>query len=146
MNKKIQPEKTQKLLNIMNSAFPESCIDMYSKLPIILEESINEKDRHVLSCAISGGAQVIITNNLKDFPNEVLTKYKITAQSPDEFVTNLFYLSFDKVFEAYIKLEKSLKKPPLTREELLDRLNQRTPQLVTLLSPHLADNIIRLRT
>ena len=41
-------------------------------------------------------------------------------------------------------LEKSLKNPPISREDLLKRFNVRTPEFVKLLRPHLSENIIRL--
>lgn len=142
--KKISEEKASSLVRIINSAFPEAVIDNFSKLPIVDEIGINVKDRHVLSAALLGNAQVIVTSNLKDFPNEILTKYNVVAQSPDEFLINLFYLSFNKVFDSYVEMEKSLKNPPIKREELLKRFSVRTPQFVELLKPHLSDKIIRI--
>lgn len=78
--KKISEEKASCLVRIINSAFPEAVIDNFSKLPIVDEIGINVKDRHVLSAALLGNAQVIVTSNLKDFPNEILTKYNVVAQ------------------------------------------------------------------
>lgn len=144
LKERISEDKVNYLITIMNSSFPEAIIDNFSKLPKIEEERINEKDKHVLAAAISSNAQVIVTNNLKDFPNDVLHEYNIEAQSPDEFLVNLFYLSFNKVFDAYIEMEKSLKNPPISRDELLKRFAVRTPRFIELLQPHLADNIIRI--
>jgi predicted nucleic acid-binding protein len=45
-------------------------------------------DRHVLAAAIRGRANVIVTSNLKDFPEDALEPYGIEAQHPDEFVLN----------------------------------------------------------
>lgn len=42
-------------------------------------------DRHVLAAAIKAGAQVIVTRNLKDFPETDLQPWDIEAQSPDAF-------------------------------------------------------------
>src|SRR5579863_5760627 len=50
-------------------------------------------DRHVLAAAIVGGAEVIVTRNLKDFPAESLARYEIEAQHPDEFVRHLIDLA-----------------------------------------------------
>jgi len=43
-------------------------------------------DRHVLAAAIRGRADVIVTMNLKDFPDAVLNSFGIEAQHPDEFI------------------------------------------------------------
>ena len=142
--KKIAPEKASKLIKTINEVFPEAVIDSYSTLPEIKENDINQKDIHVLASAILAKAQVIVTNNLKDFPNEVLNKYNIEAQSPDIFLTNLFYLSFKGVLNSYEEMEHNLKTPHLSREELLKRLEMRVPQFTSLLRPHLAENIIRI--
>lgn len=144
LNKRISDEKATKIINTINGAFPEAVIDNYSKLIKIDEPNINEKDRHVLSVAVCSNAQVIVTCNLKDFPNEVLKEYSIEAQHPDIFLANLFHLSFKKVFESYTEMEVSLKNPPILRAELLNRLNARVPSFTELIKPHLADNIIRI--
>lgn len=39
-------------------------------------------DRHVLAAAIRSGSQVIVTENLSDFPTPVLQTYNIEAQNP----------------------------------------------------------------
>ena len=144
LSKRISLEKVDKLITIMNNAFPEAIIDNYSTLPKVDEPRINEKDRHVLAAAISSNAQVIVTNNLKDFPNDVLLEYNIEAQSPDEFLLNLFYLSFDRVYEVYIELENSLNNPPIPREELIKRFAARVPNFTEHLKPHLASNVIKI--
>jgi predicted nucleic acid-binding protein len=43
-------------------------------------------DAHVLATAIAGGAELIITLNLRDFPNRVLAPEGVQAQSPDDFL------------------------------------------------------------
>ena len=144
LSKKVSTEKVDKLITIMNKAFPEAVIDDYSILPSINESQINEKDRHVLATAISSNAQVIVTSNLKDFPNEVLSEYNIEAQSPDEFLVNLFYLSFDKVYNSFIEMNKSLNNPPITREELIKMFEVRVPNFIENLIPHLVNNVIRI--
>jgi hypothetical protein len=144
LKKRIPEDKVLYLIETMNAAFPEAVIDSFSELPKVEEDRVNIKDRHVLAAALLGNAQVIVTNNLKDFPNEALSGYNVIAQSPDEFLVNLFYLSFNKVFDAYIEMEKSFRNPLIKREELLKRFATRTPQFIELLEPHLANNIIRI--
>lgn len=144
LSKRVDHKMVDKLLTIMNNAFPEAIIDDYSALPNINEPRINEKDRHVLAAAISSNAQVIVTNNLRDFPKEVLSEYNIEPQSPDEFLVNLFHLSFDKVYYSFLELEKSLKNPPIEREELINRFEARVPNFIESLEPHLAANVIKI--
>lgn len=45
-------------------------------------------DRHVLAAAIVGRCDVIVTQNLRDFPEAALAPFAIEAQHPDEFLCN----------------------------------------------------------
>jgi hypothetical protein len=73
----------------------------------------------------TAGAQVIVTSNLKDFPDDVLNHYGMEAQSPDEFVTNLVELSPGAVVRVVERQASDLSNPPRTLEELLDLLTSR---------------------
>lgn len=46
-------------------------------------------DRHVLAAAIRAGAAAIVTMNLKDFPDNVLSEFEVFAQHPDDFILDL---------------------------------------------------------
>lgn len=49
----------------------------------------DERDRHVIRAAISGRADLLITQNRRDFPPRVMSAIQITALSADEFVARL---------------------------------------------------------
>ena len=65
---------------------------------------------------------MIVTNNLKDFPPEVLQEFEIEAQTPDEFVINLLDLAGEDVYEAAEAHRLSLKNPSKTVAEYLNTL------------------------
>lgn len=75
--------------------------------------------RHVLAAAIVGHADVIITRNLRHFPNELLQRYTIEAQHPDEFIRHLLDLSPILVVDAVRDQHAALVRPPVSMEELL---------------------------
>jgi predicted nucleic acid-binding protein len=79
-------------------------------------------DRHVLAAAIKSGSQVIVTENLTDFPADVLEQYDIEAQTPDVFVLHLIDLSPTTVSGAIETQADALRHPPFTVDELFDRL------------------------
>jgi predicted nucleic acid-binding protein len=56
-------------------------------------------DRHVLAAAIRGRADVIVTVNVRDFPEEALEPVGIEAQHPDEFIAHLIDLAPGVVIE-----------------------------------------------
>lgn len=81
-------------------------------------------DRHVLAAAIRSSSEVIVTENLRDFPADVLQTYGIEAQTPDVFVMHLIDLSSRAVLGVLEAQAAALKNPPMTIDELLDRLAQ----------------------
>ena len=76
-------------------------------------------DRHVLAAAIRGGAEAIVTFNLKDFPADALTPFDIKALHPDDFLLSLFEQAPGAVCAAVKRQREALRNPPKTGEELL---------------------------
>jgi predicted nucleic acid-binding protein len=58
------------------------------------------KDRHVVAAAIVGRADLIVTFNIRDFDKEVLAKYKLHAQTPDDFLLHIYSLASNAVVDA----------------------------------------------
>lgn len=54
-------------------------------------------DRHVLAAAIAGGADLILTDNLRDFPVRTLAPHGVSARSPDDFVMELWLAERSRV-------------------------------------------------
>jgi hypothetical protein len=79
-------------------------------------------DRHVLAAAIKAGVDVIVTFNLKDFPEESLKPYGIEVQHPDDFLTYQLDLAPNIVCVAAKRHRASLKNPPKDVEEYLETL------------------------
>lgn len=91
-------------------------------------------DRHVLAAAIRASASVIVTHNLKDFPQQRLGPYGIEAQHPDEFVVHLLDLSPGLVCAAVRRQRSNLRRPPFSVDEFLATLErQRLPETVARL-------------
>lgn len=80
-------------------------------------------DRHVLAAAIRVGADVIVTFNLRDFPNDQLDRYSIEAQSPDVFVLYLVDLAPAAVAGVLHEQAADLRNPPRTVREVVERLS-----------------------
>jgi hypothetical protein len=79
-------------------------------------------DRHVLAAAVRAGASVIVTFNLKDFPDDTLSPYAVEARHPDDFVSELLVEAPDVVCAAAKRQRESLKRPPKSVQEYLDIL------------------------
>lgn len=114
-------DKLEKTKAAMNSAFPDSNVINYDQLKAGL--SLKDKDdKHVLAAAIRGNANVIVTFNLKDFPESYLKTFDIEPQHPDIFVSNIINLDRNKAIEALDNQIKSLRNPPKTKNEVLETL------------------------
>ncbi len=120
-------DKAAKLRAQMEKFFPEAMVTGYE--PLIAAMQNDAKDRHVVAVAVKAGAQVVTTANLKDFKP---LPDGIEAQSPDEFLCNLFDLDPGGFVEILREQAADLHKPPVTFEELLDRLARPAPDLVAV--------------
>lgn len=80
-------ERAKYTRNTMEAAFPEARVMGYDLITAGMP--VNEKDRHVLAAAVVGHAQLIVTNNLKDFPDAALSALGIKAKSADTFLNDL---------------------------------------------------------
>jgi hypothetical protein len=107
--------------DLMNQNTRDCIIDGHQSLIETLELP-DPNDRHVLAAAIRGRVDVIITFNLKDFPQETLLAYDIEAQHPDEFIAHLIDLEATAVLEAAKIVRARLNNPAKTAEEYLEIL------------------------
>jgi len=117
--------KAARLREAMEKYFPEAEVTGYE--PLIPAMRNEAKDRHVVAAAVKAGAQVITSANLKDFAP---LPDGIEAQSPDEFLCNLFDLDPNGFIEVLREQAADLVKPPVTFDELLERLSRVVPNLV----------------
>lgn len=67
---------------------------------------------------------MIVTKNLKHFPESVLGPLGIEAQSPDDFVSCLFDLSPSEVCASAKACRARLRHPPFTVDEYLALLER----------------------
>lgn len=81
-------------------------------------------DRHVLAAAIVGRCDMIVTQNLGDFPDATLAPYAIEAQHPDTFLCNQLDLAPGVFCAAIRRVRRRLKNPPYPVEDYLSNLKQ----------------------
>jgi len=79
----------------------------------------DENDRHVIAVAIKSKADVIVTFNLKDFPEQKLNNFNIIALHPDIFLEQLLANNTTKFISAIKQQIKTLKNPPISKKEFL---------------------------
>lgn len=108
---------------LLNASIDDCLVEGYEILiPALTLPDLN--DRHVLAAAIVGGADVIVTQNLRDFPAAALTPFSIDAQHPDTFIRHALDLDEAVALSAVREARGALKNPSKTTEEFLDTLAQ----------------------
>ena len=71
-----------------------------------------------------GGAPVIATFNLKDFPLEKLAPHGVEATHPDDLVLDLIDVDPGAVLTVARRQAAALKNPPMTVDDVLARLEE----------------------
>ena len=124
-------DKADRLRRKMEEHFPEAEVTGYELLVPAMPN--DEKDRHVVAAAVKAGAQVIATDNKRHFTP---LPDGIEAQSADEFLCNLFDLHPNGFVEMLREQAEDLTHPPVSFEELLERLARVVPELVDGVRAH----------
>lgn len=91
-------------------------------------------DRHVLAAAIRCEAHTIVTDNLKDFPVNILSKYNIFPLSSDQFLCKLLEVDPDTIIRVLGEQSVNLVNPSIELDELLDSLSKNhVPEAVEII-------------
>lgn len=122
--KGITDKEAIKRVNNANLAFPDALVSNYSGLISGLELP-DPKDCHVLAAAIKTNANVIVTNNIKDFPKDYLSSYGLSAKTADDFLTDIIDLNVEQAVNAFREMVLNRRNPDLDEFEVLDILRNR---------------------
>jgi predicted nucleic acid-binding protein len=120
----LKRERLERTRSFMDKALPDALVKKDRYEDLIKSLSLPDKnDRHVLALAIATQSQLIVTFNIKDFPDSSLSKYQIQAIHPDQFVHDLIDLSPHAVVDCIRRQQSFLKNPPVSTSELLQFLH-----------------------
>ncbi|MCY4621205.1 MAG: PIN domain-containing protein [bacterium] len=147
-NPQLDPARLERTRQLMVRAVPDCLVTGYEPL-IGAVELPDKDDRHVVAAAIRCRAEIIVTDNLRDFPDSVLSQFDIKAQSPDHFVNHLLKTAHAEVVHTITRQAAALSQPPQSYNQLLDRLEQvGLPQTVAAIrhGPHdaIAETLLTL--
>ena len=107
--------------DLMDSATRDCLVTGYDGLIAALDLP-DPDDCHVLAAAITGRCDVIVTRNLRDFPDAAVMQYGIEVQHPDNFLGNHLDLMPGAFCAAVRKIRSRLVAPPLTVQDYLATL------------------------
>ncbi len=126
-------EQLERTRSLMDAHVRDALVEGYE--PLIPTLTLPDSDdRHVLAAAITAQADIILTFNLKDFPQSALNPYGVIALHPDRFVCDLIDSVPNTVLTAIKRHRASLKHPPKSVAEYLEVMEQQgLPEMVTKL-------------
>lgn len=94
---------------MMDAAFPDAMISIIA--PLTWPELPDPNDAHVVAAALVARADVIVTNNTRDFPEPLMATLGMVVQSADEFLRHALAVSRSTSLEAIETLLHRRKKP-----------------------------------
>ena len=131
----ISEAQAERRIAAMKRTLPDALITSHRRLIASMPAEVDEKDRHVMAAAVKSGAPVIVTSNLRDFPASALALYAIEAQSPDDFLMDLYLTDADAVAEIIKTQAAELIRKPRTPLQVIEAIGLQAPSFATLMRP-----------
>ncbi|MGH3089237.1 MAG: PIN domain-containing protein [Rubrobacteraceae bacterium] len=133
-------EKVDRMISLMRTHFEEAEVTGYED--IVPAMTCEPKDRHVLAAAIVGGADVIVTSNLRHFPPHSREPYNIDACGPDEFLSRQWeQMDPDLCVAILRRWTNELRRQPNTLEDVLEeRLVTVAPNFSRIVLEYIRDD------
>lgn len=103
----------------MEGAFGDAAVTGYEGLTNDLEGLPDPGDAHVIAAAVKTRASVIITDNIKHFPQRLLTPLDLEAKTPDAFIADTIDLDTGRAVAAVRQMRERLRRPEKSAETLL---------------------------
>lgn len=115
--------RARRRASLMDDAFEDASVQGWEALVAGIELP-DPNDRHVLAAAQRGRADLIVTNNTKDFPPATLASFDIEVQTPDEFLLNQLDLDPQRTMNVLQEQARATRNPAMDVATLLERLGR----------------------
>lgn len=112
-------ERGARARTAMERAFEDAAVGDFELLLAACSGLPDPGDAHVLAAAMKTQAAMIVTENLRDFPAEVLGPLNIEAKSADAFLADTINLDVGRAVAALRIMRERFRRPALTPDELL---------------------------
>ena len=114
----------------MNAALPDARVEPPPEL--VDQMPVNTKDRHVLALASYVEANVLVTNNLRDFPVEACAAYAVEPVAPDDFFTQIARNRPGDLNATLTEISARRRNPALAVNQLVDQMAKRWPKFAAV--------------
>lgn len=131
----LNPQSIESRVCAMRRAFPHAMVTGWRSLeresaPVLPDPH----DAHVVAAARKARAEFIVTDNLTDFPAEILALWGLVPMSADTFLVRLWHSNPAGVSNALWAQSERMINPPLSVDQLLDRLARTVPEFCRTVS------------
>lgn len=114
----IPMERLQITRQLMNDALPTAMVTGYEEhVPAVALP--DPDDRHIVAAAIAAKASLILTWNLRHFPESELKKFGLQRMTPDEFLSGLFEKVPDLVIGSLANARRNLSKSQVSAADFI---------------------------
>lgn len=102
-NSTFDAEQAALLIRLLNDAYPHAEVKptAAARRKVNQLDMPDDDDRHVLAAAVSAGADILCTNNIKDFPPEAMDHVRIELLTADALLSRLATLHPSKMLAAH---------------------------------------------
>ena len=118
--------KLERTRDLMDIAIPSAKVAGYEHLFESIPLERDKGDRHIVAAAIVGRCDVIVTKNKSHFPDDVLKRFDLEAQDPDDFLAHHLDLEPSLFCSAVRTARIGNTNPSYTVEEYLSNLTQQS--------------------
>jgi predicted nucleic acid-binding protein len=113
-------QNAHRLVDQMSAAFDDATVANWESLEGTFGLP-DVDDEHVVAAAVVGGADVIVTSNLRHFPPQQIPK-SLSVKPPAQFAADTVAVSPDVARHAVVAMSSRFIRPSSTVDEILDRL------------------------
>jgi hypothetical protein len=114
---------------LMNRALPSANVAPPANT-LLAAMSNDIGDRHVLAAAVTVGAEVIVTENLRHFTPPACAPRGIIAMTLDDFISELLDDHESVIIDAISEMASRRQRPPTSPAELLEILRHYIPDTI----------------
>ena len=135
--------RLRRRMDAMNKAFPDACVSGFEHLiPTMAEMG---EDAHVLAAALFAEADVIVTDNVRDFPPNVAPRFEIAVRTADDSLVELWLRDPRAVAGVIVEQSEGTHRPHIEPRPLLEALGRVVPDFARQVaeSQELADELSR---
>ena len=128
----IDEDRRSRLRRLLEAAFPGAMVDGYRAIEDNLELP-DQDDRHVLAAAATAQCDVLVTENLRDFPDAACETFDLLPVNTDDALL-LLVAEAGPALEGIVRRQiEALRRPAVTVAAFLERLSRNAPQAAMMI-------------